>query len=177
MLGTKSTIFARKEGAMNLAYKFAIVLLGAVLGGSMCSAETLQTHRIPAALAVEAVAEAVSACAKEGYRETAVVLDADGATIALLRGDGAGIHTLDSAHDKAYTSASFKSDTLALAELAKGDIAALSKLPHVLFFGGGVVIKIGDEVMGAIGASGAPGARLDDRCARAGLERIQDRLK
>jgi uncharacterized protein GlcG (DUF336 family) len=161
---------------MNLAYKSVIALAGAVCGGLVCSAETLQTHRIPAALAV-AVSEAVSACANDGYRETAVVLDADGATIAALRGDGAGIHTLDSAHDKAYTSASFNNDTVALAELAKGDIAALSKLPHVLFFGGGVVIKIGDEVIGAIGASGAPGARLDDRCARAGLERIQDRLR
>ena len=99
-----------------------------------------------------------------------MVLDADGATIAALRGDGAGIHTLDSAHDKAYTSTSFKNDTIALAEVS--GIAALSKLPHVLFFAGGVVIKFGDEVMGAIGASGAPGAKLDDNCARAGLERI-----
>jgi uncharacterized protein GlcG (DUF336 family) len=116
---------------MNRAYKSAVALAGVVLGGSVCPAETLQTHRIPAALAVEAVAEAVSACANEGYRETAVVLDADGATIAALRGDGAGIHTLDSAHDKAYTSASFKNDTIALAEVS--GIAALSKLPHVLF--------------------------------------------
>jgi uncharacterized protein GlcG (DUF336 family) len=137
----------------------------------------LQTHRVPAALAAEAVSEAVSACARQGYRETAVVIDADGAIIATLRGDGAGVHTLDSAHDKAYTSASFKSDTLALADLAKGDIGALQKLPHVLFFGGGVVIKIGDEVVGAIGASGAPGAKLDDGCARAGVEKIWERLR
>jgi uncharacterized protein GlcG (DUF336 family) len=53
----------------------------------------------------------------------------------------------------------------------------LSKLPHVMFFGGGVVIKIGDEVVGAIGASGAPGAQLDEACARAGLNKIRDRLK
>ena len=98
-------------------------------------------------------------------------------TAPTLRGDGAGIHTLDSAHDKAYTSASFKSDTIALAELAKNEIAWLAKLPHVLFFGGGVVIKLGDEVLGAIGASGAPGAMLDDNCARAGLDKIRDRLK
>ena len=161
---------------MNLATTSAIVLLGTMVGGSACIAEALPTHRIPAALASEAAMEAVSACAKDGYRETAVVIDADGATIAVLRGDGAGIHTLDSAHDKAYTSASFKSDTLTLAERA-GEIAALQKLPHVLFFGGGVVIKVGDEVVGAIGASGAPGAMLDDRCARAGLQRIMDRLK
>jgi uncharacterized protein GlcG (DUF336 family) len=54
---------------------------------------------------------------------------------------------------------SFKNDTLALAERAKGEdsIAPLQKLPHVMFFGGGVVIKLGDETIGAIGASGAPG--------------------
>src|SRR6476659_10850434 len=50
-------------------------------------------------------------------------------------------------------------------------------LPHVLFFGGGVVIKLGDETIGAIGASGAPGAKLDDACARSGLDKIRDRLK
>ena len=108
-----------------------------------------------------------------------MVLDADGAIIAGLRGDGADIHTIDSAHDKAYTSISFKNDTLALAARAKGEdsIAPLAKLPHVMFFGGGVVIKLSDEVIGSIGAAGAPGAKLDDGCAHAGLDKIRDRLK
>jgi uncharacterized protein GlcG (DUF336 family) len=39
------------------------------------------------------------------------------------------------------------------------------------------VIKIDDEVVGAIGAAGAPGGDLDDACARAGLDKIRDRLK
>ena len=157
----------------------AMAFSGAAIGSSLAGAQMLPTHRIPAALAVEAAAETISACAKQGYRETAVVLDADGATIVAIRGDGAGIHTLDSAHDKAYTSVSFRNDTIALAERAKGEdsIAPLSKLPHVMFFGGGIVIKLGDETVGAIGASGAPGAKLDDACARAGLAKIQDRLK
>jgi uncharacterized protein GlcG (DUF336 family) len=157
----------------------AIVAAGAFVGIPKCRADTLPTHRIPAVLAADAASEAVAACAKQGYRETAVVLDADGATIAVLRGDGAGIHTLDSAHDKAYTSVSFKSDTLALAERAKGEdsIAPLAKLPHVIFFGGGVVIKQGDEVIGSIGAAGAPGAKLDDSCAHAGLDKIRAQLK
>jgi uncharacterized protein GlcG (DUF336 family) len=156
----------------------AVALAGATIESSPAGAETLPTHRIPAALAVEAASETVSECAKQGYRETAVVLDADGATIVALRGDGAGIHTLDSAHDKAYTSVSFKNDTIALAGRAKGEdsIAPLAKLPHVMFFGGGVVIKLGEETIGAIGAAGAPGAKLDDNCARAGLAKIGDRL-
>jgi uncharacterized protein GlcG (DUF336 family) len=83
--------------------RMAMAAAGAFIGGSASWADTLPTHRIPAALAAEAASETVAACARQGYRETAVVLDADGATIALLRGDGAGIHTLDSAQDKAYT--------------------------------------------------------------------------
>jgi uncharacterized protein GlcG (DUF336 family) len=155
------------------------VSVGALMGASASCADTLATHRIPAALALDAASETVAACARQGYRETAVVLDADGAIIAVLRGDGVGIHTIDSAHDKAYTSVSFKNDTLALAERAKGEdsIAPLAKLPHVMFFGGGVVIKLGDEVIGAIGAAGAPGAKLDDGCAHAGLDKIRDRLR
>jgi uncharacterized protein GlcG (DUF336 family) len=170
---------SRGRSIMNFGSKFAMTLVGAAISASMCSADTLPAHRIPAALAIEAASETIAACARQGYRETAVVLDSDGATIVAVRGDGAGIHTLDSAHDKAYTSVSFKNDTIALAERAKGEdsIAPLAKLPHVMFFGGGIVIKLGDETIGAIGASGAPGAKLDDNCARAGLEKIRDRLK
>ena len=122
------------------------------------SAQSLVTHRVPAALAAEAAMEAVAFCAKDGYRESAVVVDVDGAHQAEVRGDGAGIHTIDSANDKAYTAVSFKSDTLGLAERAKepGGLTILSKLPHVMFFGGGVVIKIGDEVVGAIGQAAPP---------------------
>jgi len=151
-------------------------ITGLALMGSAGSAQTLPTHRIPAALAAEAASETVAACAKQGYHETAQVVDADGVVIAALRGDTAGAHTLDSAFYKAYTPASYKSDTLALAERAKGEdsIQPLSKLPHVMFFGGGVPIKLGDEV---IGAGGAPGGKLDDACARAGLDKIKDRLQ
>ena len=164
---------------MKQVSKLMMVMTATIFSASASWADTLQTHRIPASLAMEAASEAVAACARQGYRETAAVLDADGATIATLRGDGAGIHTLDSAHDKAYTSVSFKNDTLALAERAKGEnsIAPLAKLPHVMFLGGGLVIKLNDEIIGAIGAAGAPGAKLDDDCARAGLDKIRDRLK
>jgi uncharacterized protein GlcG (DUF336 family) len=158
-------------GLIGLAYSLAAAHLAA--------AETLPTHRIPAALALEAVGEAVAACARQGYSETAVLVDVDGVPQAVLRGDRAGAHTLDSANDKAYTAASFKSDTSALVERAKTAPIAplLAKLPHLLLFSGGLVIKIDDEVVGAIGAGGAPGGDLDDACARAGLDKIRDRLK
>ena len=159
--------------------RIVAALIGLSLMGSTARAQTLPTHRIPAALAVEAASETVAACAKQGYHETAQVVDADGVIIATIRGDGVGAHSLDSALDKAYTAASFKNDTLALAERAKGEdsILPLAKLPHVMFLGGGVPIKLGDELIGAIGAAGAPGGKLDDACARAGLDKIKDRLQ
>jgi uncharacterized protein GlcG (DUF336 family) len=160
-------------------HRILAAVTGLALMGSVAHGQTLPTHRIPAALAAEAASETVAACAKQGYHETAQVVDADGVVIATLRGDTAGAHTLDSAFYKAYTAASYKNDTLALAERAKGEdsIQPLSKLPHVMFFGGGVPIKLGDEVIGAIGAGGAPGGKADDACARAGLDKIKDRLQ
>ena len=107
------------------------------------------------------------------------MVDADGVTQALLRGDWTGVHSIDSATYKAYTSATMKVDTSVLIEREKTDPMGpgMAKLPRLLEAGGGVVIKVGDEVVGAIGASGAPGSLLDENCAKAGLAKIQDRMK
>lgn len=157
------------------------LLAGALLAGAAmpASAQALATHRIPAALALEAVGAAVEACKAQGYAETAVLVDASGTQQAVLRGDNAGIHTIDSAYGKAYTSSSFKAPSGAVAErlLANPASAQLGLLPHVLLLGGGLPIKIGDEVVGAIGAAGAPGANLDEACAKAGVDKIADRVK
>jgi uncharacterized protein GlcG (DUF336 family) len=40
-----------------------------------------------------------------------------------------------------------------------------------------VVIKTGGEAIAAIGVGGAPGGDLDEACAKAGLDKISDRLK
>ena len=107
-------------------------------------------------------------------------MDADGVRQAVLRGDKTGAHSLDSAFDKAYTAATFKSDTLALMERAKaapGFANLFTQIPNLILFGGGVVIKSGDEVIGAVGAAGAPGAELDDGCAKAGVDAVRDQLK
>jgi uncharacterized protein GlcG (DUF336 family) len=135
----------------------------------------LTTPRISAALANEAVGAAVASCAAQGYSETAVLVDTDGVVQASLRGDNAGIHTLDSAHDKAYTAVTFKRDTIAMTP-GETDVLMM-RLPHLLRAGGGVVIKSGTAVVGAIGASGAPGYQFDDACAKAGIQKIIDRLK
>jgi uncharacterized protein GlcG (DUF336 family) len=162
------------------ALAFGAVLGALLVGATPSFAQGLvNTHRISAPLALEAVGAAVALCASQGYFESAVVVDASGTRQAELRGDNAGIHTLDSAMGKAYTSASFKAPSGAIGEriLANPQAAQLQRLPGVLFVGGGLPIKIGDEVVGAIGAGGAPGVDKDEACAQAGIDKIKDRLK
>jgi uncharacterized protein GlcG (DUF336 family) len=55
--------------------------------------DVLTAHRLSAALAAEAVAEAVASCAKQGYKVTAAIVDDDGVVQAMLRGDGASMTT------------------------------------------------------------------------------------
>ncbi len=64
------------------------------------------TQKISAALANELVGESVAQCAQKGYKVWAVVVDLDGVRQALLRGDGAPIHSQDNAYYKAYSIAS-----------------------------------------------------------------------
>jgi uncharacterized protein GlcG (DUF336 family) len=163
-----------------ITFVVILALLAALAGGRAGAQGLISTHRISAELANEAVGAVVAKCASQGYAETAVLVDADGVRQAVLRGDKVGSHSLDSAFDKAYTAATFKTDTLALVERAKAAPAfanLFTQIPNLILFGGGVVIKVGDEVVGAIGAAGAPGADLDDACAHAGLDKIKDQLK
>ena len=157
--------------------RLCVILAFALAAGGASAQPLLPASRISAALANEAVGAAVASCAAQGYAETAVLVDTDGVVQASLRGDGAGIHTIDSAHDKAYTSVSFKADTMAMMDRAQQLNTLVTRLPHLLLAGGGVVIKSGQTVVAAIGASGAPGFQLDDACAKAGAQKIIERLK
>src|ERR1700754_3761868 len=162
-------------------------VLGSVCYASAASAQGLITeHRLAAGLANEAVSEAVVACAKNGYAVTAIVVDIDGVRQAVLRGDGAAVHTLDSAYAKAYTAASLapvrkEGSTQALSErIAKTpgvSTAGLASLPNINFTPGGVTIMAGEDLIGGIGVGGAPGGNFDHDCAVAALAKIKDRMK
>jgi uncharacterized protein GlcG (DUF336 family) len=146
--------------------------------------DVLSTHRLSAGLAAEAVAEAVANCAKQGYKVTATIVDYDGVDQAMLRGDGASMTTLDASRDKAYTvlvlGAARNEDTSGAIAQRMGTTPSsggLAKLPHILLLQGAIRIKVGSEAVGAIGVGGAPGGDLDEACAKAGLDKISDRLK
>ena len=144
----------------------------------------LTTHRPSAAPASEAVAEAVASCAREGYKVTASIVDTDGVVQAMLRGDGASMTTPGAARDKAYTALMLggprnEDSSAAVAKRMGGNASAggLAKLPHILLLPGALVIRSGGEAIAAIGVGGAPGGDLDEACAKAGLDKIADRLK
>ena len=134
---------------------------------------------LSAALAHEALVTAVETCAKQNQHVSGVVLDPSGQQQAFLRGDGAGIHTVETADYKAYTTLSFRIDGIDLVERSKTrpPPGAIGKLPRLLLAQGGVLIKAGDEIVGSIGISGARGNNIDTACARAGIDKIKDRLK
>ena len=152
---------------------------------SAAQAQNVRTlHALSAALASQAAAAAVESCAGKGYKITATVIDADGVPQAMLRGDGASMTTLGASRDKAYTAFMLgaprnEDSSAAVAKRMGGNASAggLAKLAHILLLPGAVVIRAGGEAIGAIGVGGAPGGDLDEACAKAGLDKIADRLK
>jgi uncharacterized protein GlcG (DUF336 family) len=145
----------------------------------------INSQRLSAALANELVGETVAICAKQGYKVWAVVVNLDGVRQALLRGDGAPIHSQDNAYYKAYSAASLtlgrnEGSTKEIADrMAKNAPSTVPQtpLPNVTYAVGGVAIMAGGNIIGGIGVSGAPGGQFDEECARAGLAKIADRMK
>lgn len=130
-------------------------------------------------LANQIAAAAVASCRAGGYAVTAAVVDRAGQLRALQRADLAGPHTVDASQAKAYTSASARNTTLAMMENAQKNPGAanLVNIPGFLLLGGGVPIRAGQDVIGAVGVGGAPGGQLDEQCALAALERVKDLLQ
>jgi len=143
------------------------------------------TQKLSAALANQLVGDSVAACAQKGYQVVAVVVDLDGVRQAVLRGDGAPIHSMDNAYYKAYTVAPVglvrkEDSTKAIADrMAKNPPSSVptTQLPNVTYAQGAVAIQVGGQTIGAVGVSGAPGGNFDEECARTALGKIKDRMK
>jgi uncharacterized protein GlcG (DUF336 family) len=159
------------------------VISGAVIGVRAQGVVTVQ--KLSAALANELVGEAVANCAQKGYAVTAAVVDLDGVRQAILRGNGAPIHTLDNAFYKAYSAASLtlarkEDSTKAVADrMSKNPATTVPQtpLPNVTYAVGGVAIMAGGNTIAGMGVSGAPGGNFDEEGARAAISKIQDRMK
>lgn len=155
------------------------LLLIAVLSTTAHAQGVRSERNMSLELAGQIAAATVAACSANGHAVTATVVDRAGSVRAVLRADNAGPHTLDSSRDKAYTSASAKNATLAMMDGAQKNPAAanLVHIPGFLLLGGGVPVKVGNEVIGAVGVGGAPGGHLDEQCALAGIDKVKALLQ
>ena len=161
--------------------RFGLALIVAAVGLSAGAAHAeLQTQKVLSAEAANLIAvTAVEACKAKGFHVSAVVVDRDGETIALLRGDSAGPHTVENARRKAYTANTFRIDTTSYAKRYADNEPLVHQqvtLPNVIAIAGGLPIKVGDEVIGGAGVSGSPGNN-DEPCVQAGLDKAKDLLR
>ena len=158
----------------------ALSLLALTTAAPLAHAQAVRSEKnISLELANQIAAATVAACQANGHAVSATVVDRAGGVRAVQRADNAGPHTLASSHDKAYTSASAKNATLAMMDGAQKNAAAanLVHIPGFLLLGGGVPVKVGNDVIGAVGVGGAPGGHLDEQCAMTALDKVKDQLK
>ena len=141
-------------------------------------------YSLPLALAMKAATKAIETCKSNGYPVSAVVVDTSGVIKLEAKGDHSTILTTTSAFRKAYTVVTFGpifkfEASSAFAALAAKNPAgpALGTLPDIALLPGAVAIKVGDEIVAALGVGGSPGGDKDEVCAQAGVTSIKDDLR
>ncbi len=160
-----------------LAFKLSALALLATATAAQAQVRTEKNMSLE--LANQIASASVAACMSNGYAVTATVVDRAGGVRAVQRADNAGPHTLAASLQKAYTAVSAKNNTQAMMEGAQKTPGAanLVHIPGFLLLGGGVPVKVGNEVIGAVGIGGAPGGHLDDQCANMALDKVKELLK
>lgn len=154
----------------------------AALGAStvaLAEDESFTTFRVlKPELSLEAAQAALEDCRERGYQVAVSVTDRFGVLQVTIRDQLAGAHTPDTAYRKAWTAASFRTETGELGNLTEsGEAWAIRNVTNALPLGGGVRILSGDgDMVAAIGVSGAPSGAEDEACANAGIAAIEDRI-
>jgi uncharacterized protein GlcG (DUF336 family) len=142
------------------------------------SAQTLARKDISVDAAVIIATTAMADCKAKGWPVSVAVVGRNGELLVHLRGDGTGPHTMDNSYRKAYTSRTTRNASGELAKRLKADPQlSLVTLPNMVAGQGALPIKIGEEVVGAAGASGAPGGEKDEACIQTGIDKVKDQLK
>ena len=158
----------------------SLILLGISLAGNaraedegLFSSQSLTTEA-----ALKAAQAALQSCREQGFQVAVAVVDRMGILQVSLRDRYAGAHTPDTAKGKAWTAASFRANTSEMVEVTQHGQpqAGVRHLPGAVMVGGGMIIEAAGSLVGAIGVSGAPGGDLDDTCAEAGIEAIEEMI-
>lgn len=135
---------------------------------------TLVQNNMSLSLANTLVQATMDACNAQGRSAVAVVIDRGGHLLSLQRDDNVGVHNTEAAQKKAFTALSTKTLSRVFAENARNnpDSNNLNTIDSLLLIGGGVPVRVGGEVVGAIGVGGAGGAAIDEGCALQALDKV-----
>jgi uncharacterized protein GlcG (DUF336 family) len=153
--------------------------LGMVAALAMPASAQLLAHKdLSLETALTIATTAIETCKGQGYRVSATIVGREGQVIVQLRGDDTGPHTIENSLKKAYTARTFRIPSGDFAQRVKDNpTTGAVHLTGIVAAQGALPIKIGDEVIGAVGVSGAPGGEKDEACAKAGLDKVADQLK
>jgi uncharacterized protein GlcG (DUF336 family) len=165
--------------------KSALPLVGAALAAALaCSlagpanAQLVARKDISSAMALTMAETAIATCKTNGYNVSANVVGRNGEVIVAMRGDGTGPHTLENSMKKAYTARAQRRSSGDFGDAIKDNFTAGAlHLTNIVTARGALPIKVGEDTIGAIGVSGAPGGDKDEACAKAGIDKVADELK
>jgi uncharacterized protein GlcG (DUF336 family) len=159
----------------------SLVLLASasILVAAPACAQAPQTEKnVSMAMSLAIIQGALDQCTSDGYKVSVTIVDKGGNVAASVRGDGTGPHTMEFSRLKAYTARTRNQTSLQTMKLLEDPANAfIRQIPNVVGVGGGVPIRVGTEVIGAVGVSGAPGGEKDEACANAGIAKVADALK
>jgi uncharacterized protein GlcG (DUF336 family) len=153
-----------------------IGLVGAL--AAPAAAQLLTEKSLSAGMAMTIAQTALETCTKQGYHVSVHVLGRNGEVLVAVRGDGAPPHTMENSQRKAYTARTFRIPSGEFVQRVKDNpnLGAVH-LTGIIAAQGALPIKAGDEVIGAVGVSGAPGGEKDEACAKTGIDKVADQLK
>ena len=145
---------------------------------SPASAQLVTQRSLSAVTSMTIAQTALETCTRQGYHVSVHVLGRNGEVLVAVRGDGAPPHTMENSQRKAYTARTFRIPSGEFVQRVKDNpTTGAVHLSGIIAAQGALPIKVGDEVIGAVGVSGAPGGEKDEACAKAGLDKVADQLK
>lgn len=156
---------------------FCGLAIATALSSTVFAQGVVTQKNVSLAMAQTIAQAALTQCESMGFKVSVAVVDRGGLTIVMLRGDGAGLHTPEGAERKAYTARTFSQPSADFVKRLsdRPDTVGSRQYTRVLALGGGLPIKVGSEVVGAVGVSGSPGK--DDVCSQAGIDKVADQLR
>ncbi len=156
-----------------VALAVAACAFAAPAGAQLITQKSLSAH-----MALTIAQTALDTCKANGYAVSVTVVGRNAEVLVQVRGDGTGPHTMENSFRKAYTSRTFRIPSGDMVQRLKDNPQlGLIHLSNVIANQGALPIKVGEETIGAAGASGAPGGEKDEACVKAGIDKVAGMLK